>query len=639
MKVMVSSLVEKKVQEKSDKVERKSLDWSNINNLHELLQSTDIYRLEYRIDTSYVICNPCSAICKSVDGQQYVKRIKRSDTFPYGIKIKREVEAQYWSGEGRDWTVFKHKMKKHYEGTDRSSTDMHYSGLRFLSDRREEESRSYQIHRRFVRLGLQTVKNKSSGESYEIRLAEYHNEGIDIGNIQHSRKQFPDICDALMRAADSSINNHLSSILPATGAPPHCCLTFDKSTIHRETNQAIMVISTNRGKRQAYFIDAPLVYSKEEGDQHLSGGQAQSLASQISSALRDILPDVKHSACVGAVADGQYQGNKFFAALKSEFFPCASSFNFIQWDSAHALDLIMKKLSNDIFMRRISNRASKFHQKLGYGKMHSITQSLSENHVHYTKPLSTTRFIASTIDSFQKIASSFPQYIAALYEYGGLKRSTSEDFDEDEYMMVGQDFVLDLLFMLDASAPVLKLMASIQNLQIPAWKIVPGTEATIKTLEEMLDSLRDQPPNGLWKLPPSLFPSLSKFASDVISKKEFKGVRLVEGWLIDYNAKTQSGFQWVERQSEDVMKDALQFLEDLLEEINSRMDVLTSPPLKNLYSAMDLSLIMKNITGKYNSILKQPIVSPTTPPPEFRNFVKYVKSLPHVEVGFSNSIK
>ena len=73
---------------------------------------------------------------------------------------------------------------------------------------------------------------------------------------------------------------------------PHFPMSFDKSTPHRETNRAIVVMAVNdRGQRVAYFLDAPPVYSKEKGEQIVSGGQSQSLATQ---------------NCVGAVADGQY---------------------------------------------------------------------------------------------------------------------------------------------------------------------------------------------------------------------------------------------------------------------------------------------------------------------------------------------
>lgn len=604
------------------------IDWHAINNLGTLLQTSNIFFLEKRLDTTYLICRACSSFCKSVEGQQYQSRIKRFDTFPYGLKIKKDLEDIYFDGVGQLWSKFKYRLKRHYNGSEDSLADIHVKGLNHLKERKNEESRSFQIHRRFLKLVLQTVKTKAAADHYELKLAEYHEEGIDVGNIQHSRKNFPELCAALSKSADNRIDSYLSTPLPSTGVPPHCVVTFDKSTVHRETNQAIMIISSYQGHRECYLIDAPLVYSKEHGDDFVSGGQSSSLATQISTAVVQCLPNIKLSACVGAVADGQYQNSKFVNAFTKEFFSTKSEFNFLQWDSAHSIDLVMKKLQKEPYLKRISERSSKFHQKLGLGKMHSITQGMSDKTVICTKPLATTRFISSTIESFKAILRCFKEYITALYDFGGMVKGTEDEYDEEESIMVGQDYIIDLLLIVDITKPVINFMINVQNLQIPCWKISRNFNLTREKLVDMAEVLVNQPSEGPWDLPHSLFPSSDEINEAIIGKT-YKGVKLVDGWLVNNNAKGTK-VVWDVRDVSDVHADTIVFIKKLIGSLDARLNAIVPKPLLELYKAIDLSEIIQYVSGKYSNALKEPIIENKSVNIEFCSFFNYVKSLPHV---------
>mgnify|MGYP006897549471 CR=1 FL=1 len=138
-------------------------------------------------------------------------------------------------------------------------------------------------------------------------------------------------------------------------------------------------------------------------------------------------------------------------------------------------------------MKRLAERESKIHQKLAMGKMHAITQAMIDpegNKTLATKPLATTRFLPSTIYSNEVILRCYYQYISALYEYGGMLKSSDEQekYDPDEYMVVGEDFVIDLLLVVDILKPVGKLMVSLQGVQKPCWKYIPESETLMKEL-------------------------------------------------------------------------------------------------------------------------------------------------------------
>ena len=73
---------------------------------------------------------------------------------------------------------------------------------------------------------------------------------------------------------------YLKKPLPSTGFPPHFGVAIDKSTPHRDTNQAIVLLLPSEGKRIAMPVDAPLVYTFSESNS-LEGGAHIDLAAQI----------------------------------------------------------------------------------------------------------------------------------------------------------------------------------------------------------------------------------------------------------------------------------------------------------------------------------------------------------------------
>ena len=70
--------------------------------------------------------------------------------------------------------------------------------------------------------------------------------------------------------------------------PPHFAVTFDKSTVNRCLNQAVIILVMVNGERIGWYIDAPLIYSVEKGHNELSGGETASLAHQIRETLSSL---------------------------------------------------------------------------------------------------------------------------------------------------------------------------------------------------------------------------------------------------------------------------------------------------------------------------------------------------------------
>ena len=83
------------------------------------------------------------------------------------------------------------------------------------------------------------------------------------------------------------VRKFLNTKLPSTGVRPHFSIAVDKSTPHRETNHAVLVIIPVNGVGVAIPVDAPIVYGME-ADQ-IVGGSGEDLANQIINVLNQTL--------------------------------------------------------------------------------------------------------------------------------------------------------------------------------------------------------------------------------------------------------------------------------------------------------------------------------------------------------------
>lgn len=115
-----------------------------------------------------------------------------------------------------------------------------------------------------VRVALSVVKSKCAAIHFETQVAAHVATGSDMGEIGHSYKQFNEILMAAEVYLDKEIEHYLLTPLPNTSLPPHFCGLADKSTIHRVTNQGVIISTMVNGCRAAIAVQAPVVYSVVE---------------------------------------------------------------------------------------------------------------------------------------------------------------------------------------------------------------------------------------------------------------------------------------------------------------------------------------------------------------------------------------
>ena len=243
------------------------------------------------------------------------------------------------------------------------------------------------------------VKMKAASTHYETLLALLDDCTVNIGQVNHSRKEMLPLLLATESYVDEKTSHTLNEEIPCTMMLPHFYGVIDKGTVNRRTSQAAYLIFQNNG-RCAYPLGAPLVYkrateshssdsdsddsdssSNEDGLPDVDGGSAGDLARNLLNTMKIKIklegPDL--SRYCGTTADGQYQAEDFLATIHKE--TCREEIPqdllFCQttiWDAFHLLNLASTDIkegkcgNSKTFFNKFIKRANEFNHLLSRGK-------------------------------------------------------------------------------------------------------------------------------------------------------------------------------------------------------------------------------------------------------------------------------
>ena len=219
------------------------------------------------------------------------------------------------------------------------------------------EKRGTHVIKNIVRVALTVVKSKCAAKHFETQIASHISTGSDMGEIGHSRKQFNGILRATEIYLDNQIEEYLLTPLKNTLLPPHFCGLADKSTVHRITNQCVVITTMVNGLKTAIAVQAPAVYhiaDEEQPSAGITGANAPELADAMFQALKAAYPklaDKLQTSWQGSVLDGQYQAKGFMEKLKVLLQKPASEFFDIVWDPPHWVNLAIE----DVMDGKIGN--------------------------------------------------------------------------------------------------------------------------------------------------------------------------------------------------------------------------------------------------------------------------------------------
>ena len=192
------------------------------------------------------------------------------------------------------------------------------------------------------------------------------------------------------------------------------------------------------------------------------------------------------------------------------------------------------------FVSRLLMRTKLFHTLFSYEKMHSVAKATAEEH---DLPFGTTisfakyRFLSSSKQQFVRLENSFAAYVETYRDH--------ENKEINEYKLAGQDFVFDLLGLIDLLRPIVLLMLRGQLLWCPGWKLVPRLNQTVKQLQFF--EICQAKPSKL------AAPNIHRHVEDLCAMK-FKDVDLVDGWLVQ-DETSGKPTEWKMRELDDCRSD------------------------------------------------------------------------------------
>ena len=163
--------------------------------------------------------------------------------------------------------------------------------------------------------------------------------------------------------------------------------------------------------------------------------------------------------------DGQYLNEPFITAMNEPIMQqlgddlsCKDAFWWpVQWDPAHWLDKVFSKFKDSRFVDRLLKRVGLYHQLFSHGKMHSVARHTAKDlklPFRVTNAYAHQRFMSSSYLSLKNLADSLEVYMETFKDH--------DNREEIGYKLCGQDFVHDLLGVLDLLWPLVVLMLHAQ---------------------------------------------------------------------------------------------------------------------------------------------------------------------------------
>ena len=664
IKLMLSSLT---VEQKATDSKIKYVGENEIKQAQNLMEVShpDIY-IEAEDDYCKVTCVCCQNYIKA---HTNVKKMLSSH-LAYGNSLVYEEKKreQLISGGNQTWYSFKMSLQEHLScHSSRSGGQFHFKAKQFEMKTSKSEKEHIRLNTAVVSAGIEVCKMKAAAYSFESLISLLSFCGTDGGDIGHSKNQFPDIVKAAYQYILNKTKKYMETPLPSTGMRPHFSTAVDKSTPHRDTNQAIVIIIPVDGVRVAVPIDAPLVYKiSEPGSDVLSGGTGADLADQVINTLEKIGITGEGLSYLRAVhADGQYQAKTFQDSLRAHMHGVGTQIDnyfLMPWDPSHWIDIVMEEvrernLTTSPFLKRLVKRSNKLYKMFGHGRGHQEYKGLAKSlglRALETVTFATTRFFSSAYEQWDKIYLCYESLIKAYCTF----RQTTDKEEETKYEIRGQDFVIDICGALDVLFPVTLLMVKAQTVNIPVWKIAiwfPKVICHLQEIENDLAAVKEgaRPTKRLLPKLAENWDTMTIYTEDDEEQHgTFRGVELLEGWIVSGEeveqdlGKKKITYTWESRSPIECITDLECLAREVRHTLQKKYDVAVTKEVKSMANIFDVEVATSILSTHRLDILNQKlhieteerVTWETHGREEFVAFFKEICHLPHIKEHFNSRL-
>ena len=605
-----------------------SIPGTGAENLIEFLDSSKSFTLSEKEGSYCLKCCMCTDYLKAPvytkEKHFFVERHpsgSEKGSLCFGLYVSTEDYLAYVAGHCSKWYRFKSTLLGHLSGKESKT---HQAAIQYAHFLQPVKNREQLVIKNQIRAALTVVKSKSAAVHYENQISNLHAAGADVGDFGHSRHMFAPMLKAICSFVDKRSAEFLSTCLPSTGLPPNFYITGDKSTNHRVTNQVTLICPVVNGRRQAIAVNARKVYDDAYG----TGGAGSELADHMLTDLKKKLNlhGEKLLQMQGKVTDGQYLTDGFIDAMNKPIFAqlhedMQNKFWWpLQWDPSHWLDKVFSKFYESQYISRLLSRTTLFHTMVGHGKMHAVAKATAKEMdlpFYTTMPFAKQRFLSSSYKQFTKLEKSLEVYINTYRDHNNKELN--------EYMIAGQDFIFDLLGIIDLLWPLVLLMLRGQALACPGWKVVTWLPLVREHVINYSIEVEKAFPSEI------VCPLLSKHIKDIEMMK-FKGIDLVEGWLVKKNEKGKP-VEWEMREIDDCKSDLKGIARDMVDSLDRRMHACIPELLYTLQKCFDFGRLMRLLCGTRKENGHAPTSKSTLMmfgKEEFRRCINFLTGLPNV---------
>ena len=277
----------------------------------------------------------------------------------------------------------------------------------------------------------------------------------------------------------------------------------------------------------------------------------------------------------------------------------------VSWDPAHFLNLAFNDARKDkdasSYFASFVDRCKVFTTEFGRGKGYAELEAVASFHELKKKtPLSFApqRFASSALKEFLAIEDGYTAFCKTFIKVN----PNLVDHEQNQYKIMGQDFVFDLLCILDIMQPLSIVMIELQALDTPVWKAPIYISKLIKYLQSIIFATNSSDCLNC--------PNLEASVDQVIIDNKFKEINLLEGWLVTNDAgpdntgkagksgkSAPSNPTWVCKEVHEYSQDPMTFKMKLSDALTRRLENCVCPASNSLAKCLDLPTYMNLLCG------------------------------------------
>ncbi|XP_035711126.1 uncharacterized protein LOC118436696 [Folsomia candida] len=407
-----------------------------------------------------------------VDGVLHYKL--NSTSFPKPTKLPSEFKTL------REGAVDHVSSKGHLQKKKVNTDEEEY--------KRKTAPKYYERGMRLGRLAYKSIHTNASQQSYELECAFSSANGLDIGDLNHSRQFAADMTPYFYNIIRSELRLQSESKLDGTGRRSPYSLSYDKYTTNRHT-LGIVGVNMYNGSGITTFFGA----AKEVSN---TGHSAKGVAHHIMEAAESVLGPVENwrNNYVGSTADGavihlNYQNTLHNLVNQNQD---AGQFYSVSHDYGHVLELAAADAKHHpacSWVEQRESQISNLHKRHGYGKsLYPLIETAQAGGYDYRTPIlpSATRWATYDLGVLDAYISNYSAMYAKLMD--------ERDNDLDDMMHVKA--IVETTGAADIMEQVSKCSRTLQLPDIYPWQAEEVISKYTRNLQSISDGLADDTISG-----------------------------------------------------------------------------------------------------------------------------------------------